>query len=80
MCRWMRFSQIMGKCGLFELIAGLFIAWVAINFVVLCPLVLGGAATSAFGASPSANVLLRALPEFPLYFAAGDTPTAAEAC
>ena len=30
---------------------------------------------TAVGRSPSENVLLRALPEFPLYFSAGDSPT-----
>jgi hypothetical protein len=37
------------------------------------------AASSALGLSHSANVLLRASPAFPLYFAAWDNPITAEA-
>ena len=79
MCRWTPSSQIMGKCGLFELIAGVFIALRAIYFVVLCPLVLGRSVSAALGSSPSANVPRR-LRRLLLYFAAGDNPITAEAC
>ena len=77
MCRWTPSSQIMGKCGLFELIAGVFIALCAISFVVF--IVWTRRPRLRLGYSPPRLSSFGLRPNSPNMEAAVNNPTAAEA-